>query len=53
MLDDLGLVPALRWLFERYTTQTNVSVQFEHVGLEEQRLAPEVKALPTGLCKKR
>jgi signal transduction histidine kinase len=43
MLDDLGLVPALVWLFERYTTLTNVSVRFEHAGLEEQRSMPEVK----------
>jgi len=43
MLDDLGLVPALVWLFERYTAQTQVAVQFEHAGLEEQRFAPEVE----------
>jgi signal transduction histidine kinase len=43
MLDDLGVVPALVWLFERYTTQTKVSVRFEHSGLEEQRFAPDVE----------
>ncbi len=43
ILDDFGLVPALVWLFEPYTTQTNVSVRFEHAGLEEQRFAPEVE----------
>jgi len=43
MLDDLGLVPALVWLFERYTAQTHVAVRFEHAGLEEQRFAPEVE----------
>lgn len=26
MLDDLGLLPALRWLFERYTEQTRIAV---------------------------
>jgi PAS domain S-box-containing protein len=41
MLDDLGLLPALLWLFSRYTTQTAVRVSFEHKGLE-QRLAQEV-----------
>jgi signal transduction histidine kinase len=34
MLDDLGLLPALVWLFERYTAQTRVLVQFAHSGLE-------------------
>jgi PAS domain S-box-containing protein len=29
MLDDLGLLPALLWQFERYTTQTQVAVSFE------------------------
>jgi PAS domain S-box-containing protein len=40
MLDDLGLVPALLWLFERYTAQTRVRVHFQHKGLE-QRLDPQ------------
>jgi PAS domain S-box-containing protein len=35
MLDDLGLLPALLWLFDRYTVQTGVRVNFEHKGLEE------------------
>jgi signal transduction histidine kinase len=43
ILDDLGLLPALVWLFERYTAQTNVSVQFEHRLLEEQRFEPDVE----------
>jgi signal transduction histidine kinase len=42
-LDDLGLLPALRWHFERYTTQTNVRVAFKHTGLEGRRFAPEVE----------
>ncbi len=33
MLDDLGLLPALLWHFERYTAQTGVGVGFEHAGL--------------------
>jgi len=43
MLDDLGLLPALLWHFERYTSQTSVRVAFSHTGLEGQRLAPEVE----------
>src|SRR5207253_4700538 len=35
MLDDLGLLPALRWHCERYTAQTGVRVSLEHAGLEQ------------------
>lgn len=42
MLDDLGLVSALLWLFDRFTAQTGVRVNFESVGLEE-RLTSEVE----------
>jgi signal transduction histidine kinase len=42
MLDDLGLLPALVWLFERYTTQTGISVDFQRAGLGE-RFAAEVE----------
>jgi PAS domain S-box-containing protein len=42
MLDDLGLVPALLWLFERYTAQTQVHVRFEHGGLDR-RLRTETE----------
>jgi len=34
MLDDLGLVPALLWLFERYTEQTEIAVAFTHAGVD-------------------
>jgi signal transduction histidine kinase len=34
MLDDLGLVPALLWQFERYTAQTGIQIHFRHFGLE-------------------
>lgn len=33
MLDDLGLLPALLYLFESYTERTHVLVKFEHYGL--------------------
>ena len=35
MLDDLGLLHALLWHFERYTLQTGVRVVFKHAGIEE------------------
>jgi signal transduction histidine kinase len=43
MLDDLGLLPALLWHLERYTTQTNVHVTFKHAGLKDVRVVPEVE----------
>jgi PAS domain S-box-containing protein len=42
MLDDLGLLPALLWHFERYTAQMGVRVLFSHHGLER-RFAPAVE----------
>lgn len=42
MLDDLGLVPALLWHFERYTAQTGIQVLFEHKGLQR-RFTPEIE----------
>ncbi len=42
-LDDLGLVPALRWHFERYIAQTGVQVVFKHIGIEGRRFAPQVE----------
>lgn len=42
MLDDLGLLPALLWLFDRYTAQTKVQVNFKHVDIEG-RYAPELE----------
>jgi PAS domain S-box-containing protein len=43
MLDDLGLLPALLWLFERYSAQTNVHVDCKHVGLEGRRFGAAVE----------
>jgi len=42
MLDDLGLLPSLLWLFERCAADTGVRVTFEHAGLEG-RFPPEVE----------
>ena len=33
MLDDLGLLPALTWHFNRYREQTGIRVAFSHAGL--------------------
>ena len=42
LLDHLGLLPALRWLVERYTGCTGLTVNFQCAGLE-QRFAPELE----------
>jgi len=42
MLDDLGLISALLWHFERYQSQTGVRVAFSHRGIER-RLDPEIE----------
>jgi signal transduction histidine kinase len=44
MLDDLGLVPALVWLFGRYTAQTHVRVDFNQQGLDR-RFDPEIETV--------
>ena len=35
MLDDLGLVPTVRWHLNRFRTRTNVKAKFEAVNLDE------------------
>ena len=42
MLDDLGLVPALLWHFERYTARTGVRIKLLHDGLGD-RMAANVE----------
>ncbi|MFP4438693.1 MAG: GAF domain-containing protein [Chloroflexaceae bacterium] len=42
MLDDLGLLPTLRWHFNRYTTQTGIEVLFKHHGVER-RFASDIE----------
>jgi PAS domain S-box-containing protein len=42
MLDDLGLVPALLWLFERYRSQTGIEVSFQHIGVDR-RFDPDLE----------
>jgi signal transduction histidine kinase len=43
MLDDLGLLAALAWHFDRYTNQTRIRVDFKHTGLEGRRFEPEIE----------
>ncbi len=43
MLDDLGLLPAVLGLVDRYTHQTPVKVHLEHRGVEGRRFAPEIE----------
>jgi PAS domain S-box-containing protein len=42
MLDDLGLIPALRWMAEQTTLRSGIAVHF-HPSLRETRLAPEIE----------
>jgi signal transduction histidine kinase len=39
MLDDLGLLAALRWHIDRYAARTKVTVNFKHRGLEKRRFS--------------
>ncbi|MBM3940983.1 MAG: PAS domain S-box protein [SAR202 cluster bacterium] len=42
MLDDLGLLPALQFLFDRFESQTGLAVDFRHRGIDK-RFAPDVE----------
>jgi two-component system NarL family sensor kinase len=44
MLDELGLLPTLRWLTRTLRTRTGLSVELAHEGLDE-RLDPELETL--------
>src|SRR5208337_223487 len=43
MLDDLGLLPTLPWLFERFSTHTNIRVVFEHTNVDDKRFLHELE----------
>lgn len=43
ILDDLGLLPALLWQFDKYTLNTKVRVQFEHEGIDGRRFSPDLE----------
>ena len=43
MLDDTGLVLTLIWYFDRYTSQTNIKVEFRHHNILEKRFNAEIE----------
>jgi PAS domain S-box-containing protein len=43
MLDDLGLILTLPWHFERFTSQMNIHVIFQHMGLSDKRFPLEME----------
>jgi PAS domain S-box-containing protein len=43
MLDNLGLLPALLWHFDRFTRQTNIHVRFRHNRLDGRRFGSAVE----------
>ncbi len=43
-LDDLGLLPALRWYVKEYQQKTNIQVEFHTTGFKDrERLSPEME----------
>ncbi len=42
MLDDLGLVAAIRWLTENSSKRANINIQFKKTG-REKRLSPQIE----------
>lgn len=43
MLDDLGLVPALHWHFDRFFGTSGIRVNFKHSGLSARRFASDIE----------
>jgi signal transduction histidine kinase len=43
VLDDLGLLHALLWHFDRYRQQTGIVAHFTQTGIEGRRFAPEIE----------
>ncbi len=43
MLDDTGLILTLIWHFDRYTSQTDIKVNFRHYNLLEKRFNSEIE----------
>jgi signal transduction histidine kinase len=44
MLDDLGLIPTLRWYFNKIGKRTNLEIKFESIHLDE-RLDPDLETV--------
>ena len=42
MLDDLGLIPTLRWYVQNFSNRLNIYANFEAIGLEE-KLSPQIE----------
>ena len=42
LLDDLGVLPTLKWHFERYEAKTGICVNFEHRDLDR-RFSPDIE----------
>jgi signal transduction histidine kinase len=43
MLDDIGLLAALTWHFDRYNNQARITVDFKHTGLVKRRFEPKIE----------
>jgi PAS domain S-box-containing protein len=43
MLDDTGLILTLIWHFDRYTSQTDIEVKFQHYNVLDKRFKPEIE----------
>ena len=43
MLDDTGLILTLIWHFDRYTSQTDIEVKFQHYNILDKRFKPEIE----------
>jgi len=43
MLDDTGLVLTLIWHFDRYTSQTDIQVDFQHFNILQKRFSSEIE----------
>lgn len=43
MLDDLGLLPALLWQFDRFSKQTGITIDLQHGGITEKRFETKIE----------
>lgn len=43
LLDDLGLLPALQWYFERLAATSGLRVNFQQAGVEGRRFNPDIE----------
>jgi signal transduction histidine kinase len=43
MLDDLGLLPALLWYFDQYSSRTGIEIAFHHTGIQKRRFPSPVE----------